>query len=68
MVGTAAAQIGLTAQDQTATAFVDATFITGPSIEAEDDLQDVGAAIPAAVRIPVVANVVANVVARAVQG
>lgn len=64
VVGTAAAQISLTAQGQTATAFVDATFITGPSIEAEVDFQNVGAPIPAAVRIPVVANVAA----RAAQG
>jgi len=64
VVGTAAAQISLTAQGQTATAFIDATFITGPSIEAEVDFQNVGAPIPADVRIPVIANVAA----RAAQG
>ena len=64
VAATVVAQVNLTVQGQTADAFLNVAFITGPSIEAEVDFQNVGAPIPADLRIPVVANVAA----RAAQG
>jgi hypothetical protein len=60
VVGTATGQISLTAQGQTAVAFLDVAFISGPSREAEVDFENLGTPVPATLRSAVVAKVAAR--------
>jgi hypothetical protein len=64
LAGTATAQINLTINGQTGDAFLNVAYITGPSIEAQVEFQNVGTPIPTALRN----SVIAKVAARAARG
>jgi len=57
VVGTAAGRIALTAQGQSAVAYLDSAFMTGPALEAEVDFENLGGPVPTALRTAVIAKV-----------
>jgi hypothetical protein len=57
VVATGAGKINVTVSGQVVDVYINVAFMTGPSIEAEVDFENVGTPVPASVRAPLIAKV-----------
>jgi hypothetical protein len=60
VIATGAGHIEVTVSGQVVDVYVNVAFITGHSLEAEVDFENLGAAVPATVRAPLIAKVAAR--------
>ena len=60
VVATGAGKIDVTVSGQVIDVYINVAFITGPSLEAEVDFENVGSPVPASIQAPLIAKVAAR--------